>query len=342
MDEPHYETCMFKLVQPLFQPRMLAPFEKGKNSVNLQFIIPGLQIASEDKDNYNKLIRNCINDVWGSQIQELKNNETDAKASFIEIAFYIDHSENEGENQQIMENRSRIIIERLLGVISFCAGMKVSAINVIPTMTSGPSYQMVLHPKNKTERPKIKFSIPQELIEGRAPSSEIFTALFWLRRGLAEHDPIDTYNAFMVCLQILARNWWDKKLTSGCVMNKPQARKCPYCENELPLMEKCPKCDASLMSEIPPTGFLFREYITTEFGVSRSKVKKVWGLRNAIAAHGNKIDIDADDFIGLTELKFDAANWAYQGINRALGLTSDSAPKPSQDFFMTDALMNLD
>jgi len=215
--------------------------------------------------------------------------------------------------------------------MSFFAGAKLSARNIIPTIIHESNNKMILQVQEKTERLPINFSIPEILCNSNAISPEVFTALFWLRRGLAERDPIDTFNAFTVCLQILANDWWDKKIASGYIPDKPAPIKCPHCKNDLPQLEKH-----------PPISFLFREYITIELGVSRRDVKEVWSLRNAIAAHGDKPNINADDFIRLTELKFNAAEWAYQGINRALGLASDTVPKPSKDFFVTDALMYLD
>jgi hypothetical protein len=333
-------TILFNIAKPLFSPRIIAPVENGKISVNLQFFMPPLNITAKEKPVYNNLIRKCLDEIWGSDIVLLKCRETGLVKTLVEIAFYI--GENETDCYRTIENKSRLFIERFLGVISFCAGKKLSARNVVPTITSGPTRIMKLDSQNKSEISPIPFVIPDELSDSDNLSPKVFAALFWLRRGLAERDPIDTYNAFIVCLQILARIWWDKKIASGCAMNKPQPRKCPYCENELPLMDKCPKCNKAIISKIPPPTFLFKEYITSEFNVPLSEVNMVWRLRNAIAAHGDKVDIDADDFIRLTELKFDMALWAYTGIDRALGLALDRAPKPSQDFFMTDALMNLD
>lgn len=322
MDEPQYETHLFKPVRPLF-PSLLAPYEKGKISVNLQFIIIGLKIPEEEKSNYYKLIKKFFNEIWGSKIQD------NAQATLVEIAFYINESEE--DYHRAIENKSRLLIERFLGIISFSAGIKLSAINIVPTICGEKSNQMILHPQAKTEMPQVRFSIPKELYDDRSISDEIFAALFWLRRGLAEGDPIDTYNAFMVCLQILAKDWWDKKIASGCVPYEPQPIKCSHCGNDLPKTGK-----------YPPITSLFREYIIREFGASKGEVKEVWGFRNAIAAHGNEPKIDADDFLKITELKFKAAEWAYQGINLALGLASSNAPKPSSNFFVTDALMHLD
>jgi hypothetical protein len=111
-------------------------------------------------------------------------------------------------------------------------------------------------------------------------------------------------------MQILARNWWEFRSVDG--------------------------------EHLPTPTILLSDYLIGEIGVTPNKVKMAWKKRNAIAAHGNKLNIDADDFMGLTELKFDAIGWAYKGINLALGLDPRNAPRPSQNLFMIPALMNLD
>jgi hypothetical protein len=350
MEEASFATYLFRPAQLLGIPSVVAPSESGKISVSLQFIIPGFHISKAEKQKYNELIKKCHVGVWGSDIQNVKNNETGASATLVTIAYYIDKPGDDSERNQIIQNMSRLLIERFLGVVSYCAGTKLHGKNIVNTIIEGSNFKAILNAIGRTQSPKIEFDLPQDLIDN-IPSDRIFTALFWLRRGLAESDPIDTYNAFMVCLQIIARDWWEKK--------NPGV-------------------------EIPGPTFLFKEFITTalggswvnvtenhrenrmhriHFGIkhplshllalfssSRTRplgedldlVEKAWKKRNAIGAHGNKLNINSDDFIGLTELKFEAAKWAYKGINLALGLDLENAPKPSQNFFVTAALMNLD
>ena len=230
--------------------------------------------------------------------------------SLYQLLLHIDYLEDEGQRQRVINNKTHIFIERFLGVISYCAGIKLRAVNKVTMIIIGPNFKATIHPVSKSESPKIKFSIPTELVNGTVLSDEIYAALFWLRRGLAESDPINVFNPLMICLQILARNWFKKK--------NPQ-------------------------SQIPSITSLFKDYTITECGADPSIVDEVWKKkRNAIVAHGNKLIIDADDFIRLTELKFEVAVWAYRGINRALGLDLEKAPRPSQNFFVTDTIMNLD
>jgi len=308
MKESSGVTFLFRPSKPLGIPRVIAPQANGKISVSLQFIIPDLDISDADNENYNKLIKNCHTGIWRSSTARMKN-KAGAPATLVTIAYYIDYIEGDLECHQIIENTSRLLIERVLGMVSYCAGIKLRGINIINTTIDNSTFKAIHNMTGRAQSPKIEFSIPQDLIDKIIPSDKIFTALFWLRRGLAESDPIDTYNAFMVCLQIMARDWWETKNPG---------------------------------TAIPTPTFLFKQYTTTELGADPELIDKAWKKRNAIAAHGNKLNIDADDFIGLTELKFEAVNWAYKGINLALGLDLKNAPRPSQNFFATDALMNVD
>lgn len=286
MEEPTEVTYLFRPAQFLGTPSVIAPAVTGKISVTLQFIIPDLHVSEANKEDYKKLIKNFHTDIWSSDTANLKS-KAGAPATLVTVAYYIDEVGDDTERHQIIENTSRLLIERILGIVSFCAGIKLRGVNIINTIVKGSSLEAILHAESRTQSPKIRFSIPQDLIDKIIPSDRIFTALFWLRRGLAESDPIDTYNAFMVCLQILARNWWETKNPGR---------------------------------QLPGPTSLFKEYITAELGADTDLVEKSWKKRNAIAAHGNKLNIDSDDLIGLTELKFEAANWAYKGINLAFGI----------------------
>jgi hypothetical protein len=310
MDDISGYNYTFRPARFLGQPSVLAPSMPGKISVSLQFMVPDLQIAKIEIERYKNLITRCVDEVWGSDILNVENRESKARATLVTIAFYIEYLQGDHELHQAIENKSRILIERFLGVVSYCAGIKIKAVNIITTRRDGSNLVATLNAIDKAQFPKVDFSLPDELSGDETLSDEIFTALFWLRRGLAESDPIDTFNALMVCLQILARNWW-----------------------ELHKIE---------IDMLPTPTILFRDYLIKEIGVAPSQVKSAWKKRNGIAAHGNKLNIDANDFVGLTELKFEAIGWVYKGINLALGFDPKNAPRPSQNLFMTPALMNLD
>jgi hypothetical protein len=311
MEGPTHASYLFEPTKLMGTPSVIAPPMIGKISVALQFIVPGLDIAQTERDDFKKLIKNCSQSVYDSSIAIVKSKATGEEATFITIAFHIDYFGGNAECHQAIENESRILIERFLGIVSYCAGIKLMAKNIINTIVKYPKFEAILTPTTMTQSPKIKIKIPRDFFDKKCPSEEIFTALFWLRRGLAQSDPIDTYNAFMVCLQILARDWWEK--------NHPQPR-----------------------SKMPTPTSLFKEYITTELKINADLVDRAWKKRNAIVAHGNKLNIDANDFIGLNELKFHAAKWAYTAINLALGFDLENAPRPSQNFFMTGAVRNID
>ena len=272
--------------------------------MSLQFIIPDLQIARIELDSYKKLIKKCLDEVWGSDILNVNN------ATLVTVAFYIEFMQEGIELHNAIENKSRIIIERFLGVVSYCAGIKIRAINIVTTRKEGSNLVTTLNAIDKAQFPTVDFPLPQELYEDEILTDEILTALFWLRRGLAENDPIDTFNALMVCLQVLARNWWELHKTEG--------------------------------ETLPTPTILFRDYLIGEISADPGQIKDAWKKRNGIAAHGNKLNIDANDFVGLIELKLKAIGWAYKGINLALGLDLKNAPRPSQNLLMTPALMNLD
>ena len=344
MDNGSWELHLFRPVKPLFKPSLIAPLDEKYIQINLQFVIPGLRISKKDKNSYYKLLNLCLDGIWNSSIIDLEDHDTKAKASHVEIAFYMDSIADAIKLKESIDNKSRILVERFLGVLSFCAGNKLCAKNIVPTIISNDNGKLILNAAEKTERPPIKFELPREIFDENKLSKELFAALFWLRRGLAEHDPIDTFNAFTICLQILARHWWDRKMRSDIAFEKTQTKKCAQCEKELPLLERCPNCGKDLLSssKYPPPSFLFKEYLKKELNANPGIANEVWKKRNAIVAHGNKSDIDADDFKNLTELKFKAAEWTYQGINLALGLELETAPKLSHDFLVTDSLMNLD
>ena len=120
---------------PLGIPNVIAPSKSGKNSVSLQFIIPDLHISKAKEQKYNELIKKChAVSVWGSDISSVKNRETGASATLVTIAYHIDNLEDGSERHQIIQNMSRLLIERFLGVVSYCAGTKLRGKNIVNTI----------------------------------------------------------------------------------------------------------------------------------------------------------------------------------------------------------------
>lgn len=317
MNKPSEQYVLFNPSKFLGPPAVVAPLKFGKISIALQFIIPGLTTHHENDMDIVNLIKKCMIDVVESDIKRFPGMEP--PSSLITMSFYIDYCKDQGIRQQIIDTKVRNFIERFLGLISYCAGYKASAKNIITTITWGSNNTVVLGVRNKANEPKIKFSIPERLINGELPE-DIFAALFWLRRGLAEKDPMERFWAFTICLQILARK---------LVLEVPELHKCPNCGKDLP---KNPY----------PISFQFKRLLISKLNASGKVTKDIWSWRSKLVAHGGKMNLSMVDYFELTDLNFKAAELVYQGINLALGLDSAKAPRPSQNFFMTDVLMNLD
>ncbi len=108
-------------------------------------------------------------------------------------------------------------MERFIDLLSFVFGLKLSAQHIEPCIFKNKnSREVILHPTNRAE-PKIRLEYLTDL-KNINPDNDIFTALYWLRRGLAQRDAVETFSALMVCLQIMAR-----KLAEG----RPQEISCP-------------------------------------------------------------------------------------------------------------------
>jgi hypothetical protein len=317
MNKPSEQYVLFNPSKFLGTPAVVAPLKLGKISVALQFIILGLTTPHENETDIINLIKKCMIDVVESNIKRIPGIKP--PSSLITLSFYIDYCEDQGIRQQIIDTKVRNFIERFLGLISYCAGYKASAKNIITTITWGTQNQVVSGARDKAKEPKIKFSIPEGLINGELPE-DLFAALFWLRRGLEEKDPIERFWAFTICLQILARK---------LILEVPERNKCPNCGEYLPINPY-------------PISFQFKRLLISKLNTSGKVAKDIWSWRSKLVAHGGKINLSMEDYFELTDLNFKAAELAYQGINLALGLNSATAPRPSQNFFMTDVLMNLD
>lgn len=248
-----------------------------------------------------------------------ENTRTKEPATHVTLAFYISSTNSEVENHQLFQSVSRLLVERFLGLLSFFAGTKLSAVNIqFTTRKKNGNYSKTLPVSAPTSTPPIIIEFPADL-EDITPTNDVFSALFWLRRGLSERDPLESFSALMVCLQIMAR----------------------HIVRLSPVVHYCPSCGVELKTQEPSITSLTRELVVSKLGATKELFDRVWKARNAIVAHGNQ-PVTAEVFVELTELKFDAVILAFQSIKLSLGIPLDSPPLPDQALFVTDAFMYVD
>lgn len=310
---------LFKPVQRLGIPTVFPPPAQGKLPVAVQFIIPGLKLGNKDKKSITKLAQICGMEIWGVDMSRAQHEWTKEPATLATFAFYVSGESSEVESMEIIASTSRLLVERFLGLLSFFTGSKLSFVHLQFT-TTGKEGQYTLHlpMRRRSSTPPMRIEFPSD-IDRLSPSDATFSALFWLRRGLAERDPIETFSSLMVSLQIMARQ---------LVVQEPVVRYCKSCGNKYDSQE-------------PSITSLMRELVVSRLGASTQLFNRLWKARNAVVAHGNKT-ITAEVVLELTDLKFDAAILAFKGIKLGLGMPLDMPPLPNQSFFITDAFMYLD
>ncbi len=311
---------LFKPVQNLGHPSVFPPETQGRIPASVQFIIPGLKLGKHDKKHVTQLAHKCGIDLWAVDTHPTENTRTKEPATLVTFAFYVNPASNEDEDKQTIQSVSRLLVERFLGLLSFFLGTKLSAVNMQYTTIGKEEghYSKILPSSARTSTPSIIMKFPADL-EGISPPDDVFSALVWLRRGLAERDPVETFSALMVCLQIMARH---------IVIQQPLER-------------HCSSCGAKLETQEPSITSLMRELIISRLGATLELFNRLWRARNAIVAHGNQ-PLTPEVFLELTELKFDAATLAFKSVKLGLGMPLDSPPYPNQAFFVTDAFMYVD
>jgi hypothetical protein len=308
---------LFKPAQFLGTPRVFPPLISGKITASVQFIIPSLSIGKKDKNSVFKLARACNIDVWGADSQLVTNQRTGDKSTRFTFTYYV-NNENKQKNNEVIMSTGRLLAERFLGLLSFFFGIKLSAVNLnFTTLGEKSAYTAILPAMARTSQPPIKIEFPENI--DFIPPEEVFSALFWLRRGLAERDPIENYSALMVCLQIIANHLIPEKN----------------------ITKSCPSCGVELSTQPLSITQKVSELLTTKLSAPKDLSDRLWKVRNAIVAHGNK-PVNAEVFLELTELKFEAVTLAYKGVKLALGIPFDSPPNPDPSYFITDALMYVD
>jgi hypothetical protein len=310
-DNKEGNQYMFTPAQFLGPPAVFPPEKKGKLAIAVQFVIPGFRLSKNDKESIELIAGKSVTEFFAIDSIQTENSVTKQQATLFTIAFY-------GNPQEDTFSQSLFIVERFLSLLSFSAGLKLSAIHIQPTIMHDGHYRVILRTVDRTSVPKLKIEFPNNL-NAINPNNQIFSAMSWLRRGLAEHDPVDTFSAFMVCIQIIAIQ----------IVNKHSSE------------ITCPECGAKLGNTQQSITSQVKELLVSKLGASNQLYKRMWKARNAVIAHGN-VPITPDVIIELTNLKFEAANLAYKAIKLSLGMPLDSPPSPNQSLFITDAFMYID
>lgn len=320
MSEDIQMKAYFNLAQFLGSPTIMPPVLKGKQSVSVQFIIPSLKLGNRDKDKVIKIGYVCGIELYGIKLYETSNERTKEPATLVEMAFYINPSKTKEETTTILTSTSRLLVERFLGLLSFMMGLKLSAVYIQPnTSLDGKTISKIIPPSSKSTRSPTKVIMPEIIDKITNIPEDIFSALYWLRRGLAERDPVENFSALMVCLQIMAKHLISKKY----------------------IPQTCPHCGELLETKESSISSLTRELITSILDAPKDSFKRLWEARNAIVAHGNK-PVTAEVFLELADLKMEAMNLAFKSIKLGLGIPLDSPPSPNPNYYITDAFMHVD
>ncbi len=303
-NDAKWSSYLFKPVQFLGQPMVFPPPSEGKLPASAQFIVPGLKLGKNAEKRAAELAQNCGVELWGVRTSLVTSERTKEPATLFSFAFYVSPKGGKEANDQLVMSTARLLVEQFLGLLSFLAGIRLSFVHLQATTSGGEEghYSTILPVTRRVETPRIPIAWPDD-VSRIAPSDDVFSALFWLRRGLAERDPIETFSDLMVCLQIMARH---------IVVQR----------------------GASLTS-------LMSELVVSKLGASPELFRRLWTARNAVVAHGN-LPVTAEVILELTDLKFEAAILAFKSIKLTLGMPIDEPPSPNQAFFVTDAFMYLD
>lgn len=313
------QEFLFKTRQFLGPPPGTASPRSGHIQAAVQFIIPGLAVSKRDREGILRLFEHIGLEILNSDLQRVTETNTKQAGTLVSAAFYVPEATTETALIASIDDTAITIVERFLGMLSFCAGTRLIAANVQTTwINKQGSMSTKLEPIGRSNETQVPFDVPKDSFGRKTPTENIFIALFWLRRALAERDPLDTYAALMVSLQAIAREIVQSKQVE-C---------------------RCSECGHVTMENSSVTA-LVRELVVGKLGAPPDRFTQLWKARNAVVAHGNQ-QVDAGTFLRLTELKFEAANLCYKGIKLAMGLPVNGPPRLGQPFFVTSALMYVE
>jgi hypothetical protein len=313
-DSQWYEV-VFKPEYNLGHPRIFPPEVSGKLSVAVKFVIPFLNLDSEDEEHVRKLAGNCGYELDNIDIEKFKSRDTNNIHTIVTFSFYLPRTINDS---QVIYYKSRDFVERFISLLSFSYGLKLRVKNIQPTLKEKVNFKRILQLVRKLPN-KVKIEVAKN-IDDITPSDKVFSALFWLRRALSiDREPIETYSNLMVCLQIMARN----------LTNLPNTT------------QYCPSCKAKIREDGPTITQRMRELIVSKLGEPAELGERLWQTRNAIVAHGDK-PVESEVFIELAKLTPHAIRLAFNSIKLGLGIDLDKEPYPDKSLFVTDAFLNVD
>jgi hypothetical protein len=318
MDQKKDSKSYFNISQFLGPPKIFPTSARGKTPASVKFIIPGFKVGESDKKRIALLANKCGIDLFGVDLEHATNKRTNQPATLVTFAFYVPAIASEDEQMSSVTETARLLIERFLRLLSFFAGTKLSAVHSQAILRKGTGYTTILSPISRDSGPPFTMEFPVNL-ETVEPNENVLSSLVWLRRGLAERDPVETFSALMVCLQIMARHLIKHR----------------------PISHKCQSCGAVLEIQEPSITSLVRELVVSKLGASPELFDRFWRARNAIIAHGNQ-PLTPKALLELTELKPHVVILAFKSIKLSLNMSIDAPPFPNEHIFVTDAFMYVD
>lgn len=314
-------TVSFTPLEPALVKPSLVP---GKQGATLQFVIPSLRIAGPEASAYQDLVKRCSEAVEHAVLVRAESKEG-RDGTIVSVAFHLEPKASQDETHDEAERIGFLITERFVGVMTFAAGEKLSAIQrQVQLVFEGGRFIARLNPIGKRSKGTRQMQVPPASLLQVSPNGAVFDALFWLRRGMAERDPLETYAALMVCLQ---------KLAEMLVRKEERIQKCVECRTEL----SCPKCGRRPHSVTHSV----KKLVVEKLGGSEKRFRQIWKARNAVVAHGNK-PVDTKTLVEVGKLRLEVARLVFRGIKLAMNLNPDGLPSPSQFFSVAPAFMHVD
>lgn len=310
-------TVLFKPVQ-FFGVLPVRPSDVlGKKGAVVQFVVPGLAVGRKDASAFERMAQACGPEVEKSGFGRVTGDTDKQPGTLVSIAFhYVPSSSSEEPRKDPAERIGRLLAERFVSFLSFAVGERLVALHQqVSKANRDGSFAVGLHPQSKRAGEGRKIEVPDALCDLR-PSEDIFKALFWLRRGLADRDHLDAYAALMVALEILALILVPAETTT----------------------KRCPSCGADLGRL---TRSSVKALVTDILGGTDDQFNRLWKLRNSIVAHGGQ-PVIADVLHELVEMKLDAVALAFKAMRLAFGLSPDGAPQPSHIVMATDTFFGAE